>query len=135
MLENFEKLWNLKATEITIVIDSLSTVTKRLIKGLEDLKIRGRVKTIQTIALLIWPEYYEESWRVEVTCSHSVSWGKPSANAEKSNAIRTNQEDLEVGGREETSKQLHHWELPEYWKEFWRVEETCCHSDSSETIS
>ena len=31
---------------IPIVIDALSTVTKGLIQGLEDLKIRGRVETI-----------------------------------------------------------------------------------------
>ena len=37
---------------ITIVIGALGTVTKGLIKGLEDLEIRGRVETIQTTALL-----------------------------------------------------------------------------------
>ena len=37
---------------IPIIISALSTVTKELIKGLEDLKIRGRVGTIQTTALL-----------------------------------------------------------------------------------
>ena len=33
---------------ILIVISALGTVTKRLVQGLEDLEIRGRVKTIQT---------------------------------------------------------------------------------------
>ena len=37
---------------LPITIDALDTVTKRLIKGLEDLEIRGRVETIQTTALL-----------------------------------------------------------------------------------
>ena len=26
----------------------------------------------------------------------------------------------------------HYWERPEYWEESWRLEETCCHSNSSE---
>ena len=37
---------------IPIVIGPLGTVTKGLIKGLEDLGIRERVETIQIIALL-----------------------------------------------------------------------------------
>ena len=35
-----------------IVIDAFRTVTKGLLKGLEDLEIRGRVGTIQTTTLL-----------------------------------------------------------------------------------
>ena len=35
-----------------IVIGALGTITKGLIKGLEDLEIRGQVETIQTTALL-----------------------------------------------------------------------------------
>ena len=37
---------------IPIVIGALGTVTKGLVKGLEDLEIRGRVEAIQTTALL-----------------------------------------------------------------------------------
>ena len=37
---------------IPIVIGALGTVTEGLIKGLEDLEIRGRVDTIETTALL-----------------------------------------------------------------------------------
>ena len=29
------------------------------------------------------------------------------------------------------SKQQHYWERSEYWEESWRLEETCCHSNSS----
>ena len=39
-------------TVIPIVIDAFGTVTKGLVKGLEDLDIRGRVETIETTALL-----------------------------------------------------------------------------------
>ena len=38
----------MKVMFIPIVIGALGTVTKRLIKGLEDLEIRGRVDNIQT---------------------------------------------------------------------------------------
>ena len=37
---------------IPIVSGALGTVTKVLLKGLDDLEIRGRVETIQTTALL-----------------------------------------------------------------------------------
>ncbi len=46
-------LWNMKVKIIIIVIGSLGTVTEELLKGLDDLKIKGRVVTIQTITLLI----------------------------------------------------------------------------------
>ena len=42
----------MKVTVIPIVIGALVTVTKRLVQGLEDLKIRGRVETIRTTKLL-----------------------------------------------------------------------------------
>ena len=47
-----KKLWIMKVTVIPIVISAFGTVTKGLVKGLEDLEIRGRVETIQTTALL-----------------------------------------------------------------------------------
>ena len=33
------------------------------------------------------------------------------------------------------SKRQYYWERPEYWVESWRLEQTCCHSDSSEKPS
>ena len=42
-------------------------------------------------------------------------------------------DDLEVGGQVETIKQ--HWKQLENWEESWRLEETCCHSISSEIPS
>ena len=38
--------------EHVIVIGAFGTVTKGLLKGLEDLEVGGRVETIQTLALL-----------------------------------------------------------------------------------
>ena len=42
----------MKVTIIPIVIGAFGTVTKWLLKGLEDLEVGGRVETIQTTALL-----------------------------------------------------------------------------------
>ena len=47
-----KKLWNTKGTIIPIVIGAFGTVTKGLLKGLEDLWVGEWVKTIQTPALL-----------------------------------------------------------------------------------
>ena len=52
LAKELKKLWNMKVTFIPIVIGVLGTVTEGFIKGLEDLEIRGRMKTIQTTALL-----------------------------------------------------------------------------------
>ena len=52
LARELKKLWNMKVTIIPIVIGAFGTVTKGLLKGLEDLKIGGRVETIQTTALL-----------------------------------------------------------------------------------
>ena len=42
----------MKVTMIPIVIGALSTFTKGLVKGLEDLEMGGRMETIWTTALL-----------------------------------------------------------------------------------
>ncbi len=47
LARGLKKLWNMKVTEIPIVIGALDTVTKGLVQGLEDLEITGREETIQ----------------------------------------------------------------------------------------
>ena len=47
-----KKLWNMKVTIVPIVIGAFETVTKELLKGLEDLEVGGRMDTIQITALL-----------------------------------------------------------------------------------
>ena len=47
-----KKLWNMKVMIVPIVIGALGTITKGLLKGLEDLEVGRRVETIQTTALL-----------------------------------------------------------------------------------
>ena len=57
----------MKATVIPIVTGALSTVTKGLVKGLEGQKMRGRVETIQTTALLRSLRIPRELMRLAVT--------------------------------------------------------------------
>ena len=100
-------------TIIPIVIGAFGTVTKGLLKALEDLEIRGRAETIQTITLnnvIVWmvsarprtTRILRMSWRLEETWCHSNSSKKSSANAVKAlirvrnltiqpNSIYTNQ--------------------------------------------
>ena len=52
LARELKKLWNMKITIVPIVIGALGTVTKGLLKGLEDLEVGRRVETIQTTALL-----------------------------------------------------------------------------------
>ena len=47
-----KKLWNMKVTIIPIMIGAFGTVTKGLLKGLEDLEVGGQVETIQAMILL-----------------------------------------------------------------------------------
>ena len=52
LARELKKLWNMQVTIIPIVIGAFGTVTKGLLKGLEDLEVGGRVETIQTTTLL-----------------------------------------------------------------------------------
>ena len=52
LARELKKLWNMQVTIIPIIIGGFGTVTKGLLKGLEDLEVGGRGETIQTTALL-----------------------------------------------------------------------------------
>ena len=52
LARELKKLWNMQVTIIPIVIGAFGTVTKGLLKGLEDLEVGGRVETIHTTTLL-----------------------------------------------------------------------------------
>ena len=47
-----QQQWNMKVTVIAIVTGAFRTILKGLVRGLEDLEIRGQVETIQTTELL-----------------------------------------------------------------------------------
>ena len=59
----------MKVMVIPVVVGALNTITKGLIKELEDLEIRGQMETIQTTALLRSTKT-EEYWTLEVVCCH-----------------------------------------------------------------
>ena len=52
LARELKNLWNMKVTIVPIVIGAFGTITKRLLNGLEDLEVGGRVETIQMTALL-----------------------------------------------------------------------------------
>ena len=66
LVRELKNLWNMKVTIIPIVIGAFGTVTKGLLKGLEDLEVGRRVETIQTTALLRTVRILrrvQETWR------------------------------------------------------------------------
>ena len=52
LTKEMKKLWNMKVTIILIVFGAFGTITKGLLKGLKDLEVGERVKTIQITTLL-----------------------------------------------------------------------------------
>ena len=52
LARELKNLWNMRVIIIPIVFGAFGTVTKGLLKGLEDLEVGGRVETIQTTTLL-----------------------------------------------------------------------------------
>ena len=52
LAKELKKLWKMKALILSIVIGAFGTITKGLLKGLEDLEVGGWVETIQMTALL-----------------------------------------------------------------------------------
>ena len=60
----------MKVTIVPIVIGALGTITKGLLKNLEDLEVGGRLETIQTTALQRTARILR---RVLETCCHSDS--------------------------------------------------------------
>ena len=76
----------MKVTIIPIMIGAFDTVTKRILKGQEDLEVGERVATEWRPSKQqhYWklPEYWEEPWRLEESCCHSISGEIPSADAD-----------------------------------------------------
>ena len=90
LVRELKKLWNMKVTIVPTVISAFGTITKELLKGLEDLEVGGRIETIQMIALLRTARIRDEPWRLEETCCHSSSCEKSSANTDVKNSKGVN---------------------------------------------
>ena len=69
LAREFKKLWNMKVSIVPIVSDAFGTVTKGLLKGLEDMEFGGRVYTIQMTALL---SKQKQDDQLEHTCRSYV---------------------------------------------------------------
>ena len=81
-----KKPWNMRVNIVPIVIGDIDTVTKGLLKCLEDLEVEGGVETIKTTALLKTARILR---RVLETCGDLLSLKlqrKPSANAHAKNS-------------------------------------------------
>ena len=52
LASDLKKLWNMKVTIIPIMIGTFGTVTKGLLKEVDDLEITRRMETIETTTLL-----------------------------------------------------------------------------------
>ena len=72
LARGLKKRWNMKVTIVPIVIGALGPITKGLLKSMEDLKVGGRVETIQTTALLRTARILR---RVLETCEDLLSLG------------------------------------------------------------
>ena len=141
------KLWSMKVTIIPIVIGAFSTVTKGLLKGLEDLEIRGQAEIIQTTTLLRTARDFGE------TFFHSDSSERPSAHPDVKNSLGVNNNNNNDNNNDDLKGSTKAWKGD--WKNFKseRIEtilttvllklarilrgvlDTCCHSDSSERQS
>ena len=72
-------------TIIPIVIGAFGTVTKGLLKGLEDLEVGGLMETMITTALLRTTRILRRVLEIGETCCHSNPSERLSANAENNN--------------------------------------------------
>ena len=72
LARELKKLWNMQVKIIPILIGTFGTVTKVLLKGLEDLEVGGRVETIQTTVLLRTARILRRVLETEKTCCHSL---------------------------------------------------------------
>ena len=81
LARELKKLWNMKGTIVPIMTVPRDWRTWRL----ED---ESRPSKLQHY--WEWPEYWEDSWRLEETCCHSGSSERPSANADVKNSQGVN---------------------------------------------
>ena len=78
LARELKKLWNIKVTIIPVVVGAFGTVTKGLLKGQEDLEIKGLVETTKATTFLRMARILR---RVEGTCCHSNFSERSSVNA------------------------------------------------------
>ena len=77
LTRELKKLWNMKVTFIPVVIGAIGTLTKGLVKGLEDIEITEQVETLLRSARIL--RRVLKTWEI---CCHSNSSERPSAIAD-----------------------------------------------------
>ena len=85
LARELKKPWNMKVTIVTIAIGAFGTITKRILKGLEDLEVGGWVEIIQMTALLVTARILRRVLETWETCCHSNSSEKPSTYTDVKN--------------------------------------------------
>ena len=88
------KLWNMKVT--TVPISAFGTITKGLLKGLEDLEVGGWVETIQITALLRTARILNRVLETWGDLCHSNSSEKLSANTDVRNSKGVNNDNKHI---------------------------------------
>ena len=76
----------MKVTIVSIVIGALGTITKGLLKGLEDFEVGRRVETIQTTALLRTARILRRVLGTWGDLWHSNSSERPSTDTDVKNS-------------------------------------------------
>ena len=93
LTRELKRLWNMKVMIVPIVIGALGTITKGLLRGLEDLEVGGWEETIQMTALLRTARILR--WVLETwgdLLSLKLQW-KPSVNTDVKNSKGVNNSD------------------------------------------
>ena len=86
----------MKGTIIPIVIGAFGTITKGLLKGLDDLEVGDEWRPSKWQPYWKQPEYWKESWRLEEICIYSNSSYRPSAIADVKNSLVIKLEELQI---------------------------------------
>ena len=91
LARDLKKIRNMLVTILPSVIGAYGTVTKGLLKGLEDLEVGGRVETILTSTLLGTVRILR---RVLEICCHSNSSERPLAKGDGKNSNEYNNNNI-----------------------------------------
>ena len=62
LARKLKKLWNMRAMIVPIIVSTLGMIYKSLQRVLEELEIKGIIKTIQTTALLRLARIFRRVW-------------------------------------------------------------------------
>ena len=88
LIENWKKLWNMKRTAIPIVTGALNTVTRGLLQGLKNLKIKGKASKETIIWRLQVQPWLQASNNTEILNTCTRLWLTESKQATPVDSIK-----------------------------------------------